>query len=124
MTDNAAGKQRRKRRFRYPAPLPAPGFSACLYVRLAPKDVAMFRFLLEAEDNLAYISTADRWACVLRVIFSPHQEKAVRRCLESMRDTVTFSIILDGAPRRGADEKDKNRNSAAPGLNENIRQIR
>lgn len=86
------GKSPKKRRFR--PPLPAPEFSSCLYVRLRPCDVAMFRFLLEAEDNLAYMSTVDRWACVLRVVFSPHQAKAVRLYLESMRERIPFEIIL------------------------------
>ena len=88
------GAERRKRRFRYPPPLPAPAFSSCLYVRLAPRDVAMFRFLLEAEDNLAYMSTVDRWASVARVTFSPHQENALRACLETLRDRVAFTIVM------------------------------
>lgn len=94
MPDSRPRKKRRARRF--PPPLPAPRFSSCLYVRLAPRDVAMFRFLLEAEDNLAYMSTVDRWACVLRVTFSPHQEVAARRYLESMREKIDFEIIMAG----------------------------
>ena len=95
--DKAPGKKKqRARKFRYPAPLPAPRFSACLYVRIAPQDVAMFRFLLEAEDNLAYMSTVDRWACVLRVTFSPHQRNSVLRYLETMRERIGFTIILEG----------------------------
>ena len=86
-------KKRKPKKFRYPAPLPAPKFSSCLYVRLDPKDVAMFRFLLEAEDNLAYATTVDRWSCAVRVTFSPHQEKAVRAYLETMRERVRFEII-------------------------------
>lgn len=82
---------RKKRRFA--PPLPAPVLSGCLYVRIAPADVAMFRFLLEAEDNLAYMSTVDRWASVLRVTFSPHQRKAVHAYLDTMRDRIRFEII-------------------------------
>lgn len=93
MPDSQARKKRRGRKFRYPDPLPAPHFSSCLYVRLDPRDVAMFRFLLEAEDNLAYMSTVDRWSCVLRVTFSPHQEDAVRRYLETMRERIVFSVV-------------------------------
>ena len=96
MPDSPARKKRRVRKFRYPAPFPAPRFSACLYVRIAPKDVAMFRFLLEAEDNLAYMSTVDRWACVLRITFSPHQAKTVNRYLETMRGMIAFDVILSG----------------------------
>lgn len=91
--EHEKGPRRRARKFRHPAPLPAPRFSSRLYVRLAPKDVAMFRFLLEAEDNLALMSTVDRWSCVLRVTFSPHQEEAVRRHLAAMRETVAFEEV-------------------------------
>jgi len=99
MPDNRPRKKQRARRF--PPPLPAPRFSSCLYVRLAPRDVAMFRFLLEAEDNLAYMSTVDRWACVLRVTFSPHQEAAARRYLKTMREKIDFEIILAGEDAQG-----------------------
>ncbi len=95
MPDNATAgqKKRRARKFHYPAPLPTPKFSSRLYVRLDMRDVAMFRFLLEAEDNLAYASTVDRWSCVLRVSFSPHQEQAVWKYLETMRERVPFKIL-------------------------------
>lgn len=84
-----------KRKRRLPRPLPAPEFSGCVYVRLAAGDVAMFRFLLEAEDNLAYISTVDRWSSALKVVFSPHQKKAVLEYLESMRGVIPFTLIFD-----------------------------
>ena len=89
----APGKRRRARKMR--PPLPAPRFSSCLYVRLASADVAMFRFLLEAEDNLAYISTVDRWASVLRVTFSPHQADAVRDCLAAIQTRIPFACVYD-----------------------------
>lgn len=92
MTQASTSSKKRKKR-RLPPPLPAPMISSCLYVRLAPADVAMFRFLLEAEDNLAYMSTVDRWASVLRVTFSPHQQKAVQEYLETMREQIVFEII-------------------------------
>ena len=96
------GSAARKKKRRFRPPLPAPRLSSRLYVRLRPADVAMFRFLLEAEDNLAYMSTVDRWACVLRVVFSPHQAAAVRRYLTSMRELVPFDVILDpDLPERG-----------------------
>ncbi|MCC8194308.1 MAG: DUF4911 domain-containing protein [Deltaproteobacteria bacterium] len=63
-------------------------------MRLAPRDVAMFRFLLEAEDNLAFMTTVDRWACVVCVVFSPHHAAAVRRYLETMREAIPFDVIL------------------------------
>lgn len=93
MPNNAPpGKKRGKRRFA--PPLPAPKLSSRLYVRLAPRDVALFRFLLEAEDNLAYITTVDRWRSVVCVTFSPHQERAVLEYLDSMRERIAFTVIF------------------------------
>lgn len=89
------GRKAKKRARRFRPPLPAPRFSSCVYVRLKPSDVAMFRFLLEAEDNLAYASTVDRWASVVRVVFSPHQAEAVREYLAATRELVPFTVIYD-----------------------------
>ncbi len=83
----------RKRKIRYRPPLPAPARSGRIYLRLAPRDVAMFRFLLEAEDNLGYMTVLDRWRALLKVTYSPHQEKAVRACLATMREMLDLEII-------------------------------
>lgn len=81
------------RKKRLPPLLLAPKWSAQLYVRIAERDIALFRFLLEAQDHLGYMSVIDFNAAVLKVVFSPHQEKEMRDYLESMRQTVTFSVV-------------------------------
>lgn len=81
------------RKKRPPLLLPAPKRSARLYARIAERDIALFRFLLEAWDNLGYMSVVDCNAAVLKVVFSPHQEREMRECLESMRRTVDFTVI-------------------------------
>ena len=74
------GKSARK-----PGPaLPPPRSSLRFLVRLAPRDVAMFRFMLEAYDNLAYFTVLDARETLLSVVCSPHQERDVRRALEDM----------------------------------------
>ena len=76
------GKNARK-----PGPaLPPPRSSLRFLVRLAPQDMAMFRFLLEAYDNLAYFTVLDARETLLSVVYSPHQELAVRRALEDMSE--------------------------------------
>jgi len=78
------GKNARK-----PGPaLPPPGSSLRFLVRLAPRDVAMFRFLLEAYDNLAYFTVLDAGETLLTVVCSPHQEDAVRRALQGIGEQV------------------------------------
>ncbi len=54
-----------------------PGWSQRLYLALAKKDIAFFRFLLESEDNLAYMSVVDRYESVLKLTFAPGQRQEV-----------------------------------------------
>lgn len=44
----------------------------------------MFRFLLEAYDNLAYFTVLDAREALLSVVYSPHQEDAALRALEDI----------------------------------------
>ena len=77
--------RQRGKHIRKPGPaLPAPRSSLRFLVRLTPRDVAMFRFLLEAYDNLAYFTVLDAGETLLSVVCSPQQEDAVRRALEDM----------------------------------------
>ncbi|MEG6504676.1 DUF4911 domain-containing protein [Nitratidesulfovibrio sp. 1201_IL3209] len=119
-----------RKRPRKPAPpLPPPRESSRLYARVAPRHIAMFRFLLEAQDNLGYMTVLDRGVggiggvggggtvgaagcaddeigadtngtapgtgadAVLKIVFSPHQEREMRAFLESMRAAIPFDIF-------------------------------
>jgi hypothetical protein len=90
----------RKKRFRFRPGrlLPPPARSARIYVRIDRAMVHMFRFLLEAQDNLGFMTVADRWGAVLQVRFSPHQEAEMRDFLQDMRQTLDFSIV-EGVPQ-------------------------
>jgi hypothetical protein len=74
-------------------PLPPAERSGRLLVRLAPEHVAMFRFLLEARDNLAGFTVLDRRECLLKVFFSPHQERDVRRELAAVGEAVPLTVM-------------------------------
>ncbi len=67
----------KKPRRRPRTPYAPPATSARLYVRLAPRHVALLRFLLEAEDNLALPTVVDRFAAVVRLVFSPDETDRV-----------------------------------------------
>lgn len=70
----------------------AASYSSSLYVKLAPSDVGMFRFLLEAYDNLALFSVLDKYGAILKVFYSPHQEKEVMQALQSIQTLVPLYI--------------------------------
>lgn len=73
-------------------PLPPPHHSAQLLVRLDPTQVGMFRFLLEAYDHVAYFTVLDRHEALLKVVFSPHCEGAVRSTLAEIAVSLSLQI--------------------------------
>jgi hypothetical protein len=73
-----------------------PAWSHRLYLRLDPYDVAMLRFLIEAYDNLGYVTVVDRFAAIAKITYAPGNEKAVRRFLADARAT----LRLDEVPMR------------------------
>lgn len=72
-------------------PLPAPSGSGRLLVRLAPEHIALFRFLLEAYDNLAFFTVLERRTALLKLVFSPQRERALRRALAEMAQNLPFT---------------------------------
>ncbi len=80
------------RRRRYTSPPTPPGHSQRLYVHVAPAAIGMFRFLLEAQDNLGYMSVVNKFDGILQVVFSPHQAHEMHAFLESMQEIIPFSI--------------------------------
>ena len=85
-------ESKRKRKPRKPKPaLPPPGASLRFLLRLAPKDVGMFRFLLEAHDNLAYFTVLDPKEALLTLVCSPHQEHGARAAMDGIATVVPVS---------------------------------
>lgn len=78
-------------------PMPAPPHSRQngsqrLYVTLASKDVAKFKFLLEGYDNLAVMSILDKYASVAQLRFAPGQYRAIKRFLENIAPEIPFTV--------------------------------
>lgn len=63
-----------------------------LIVRLAPENVAMFRFLLEAHDNLAIFTALDRGLALLKIMFAPESREEVEKTLNEISQTVPLQI--------------------------------
>jgi hypothetical protein len=71
----------------------ASGFSFISYIRLAPADTRLFRYLLEARDNVAYTSVIDRKACILKVVFTPSMKEELRQTLQELRQSCPFEVL-------------------------------
>lgn len=93
MTITQTASKRRKRKPVKLWPLPAPQNSSVLYVKVLPKDVGMFRFLLEARDNLALFTVLDRHGAVLKIMYSPHQKKLVVEALQGMMEVIPIEFL-------------------------------
>lgn len=63
-------------------------YSDRLLVRLAPCHVAMFRFLLEAHENLALFSVLERRAALLKLFFAPQSRGEVIKALEDISRSI------------------------------------
>ena len=71
--------------------LPPAARSARCYVYVNPSQVRIFRYFLEAEDNLGIMTVVDRWRAALLIRFSPDQESRLLERLEEMRTAVPFT---------------------------------
>lgn len=76
----------------------APRFSQRLYLTLDPRQVGLFRFLLEAHDNLAYFTVLDKRRALLALIFAPGQRRAVDAALAAIGQAVPLAVIEPLAP--------------------------
>jgi hypothetical protein len=65
-------------------PYRPPAASGRLYVRLLARHVALLKFLLEAEDNLALPTVVDRFAAVVRLQFCPEAARRVEGFVQDL----------------------------------------
>lgn len=48
--------------------------------------------MLEAYDNLAYFTVLERRTALLKLVFSPQRERALRRALAEMTQSLPFTV--------------------------------
>ena len=72
---------------------PVPTGSARLYVRLASANVSLLTFFLQAEDNLALPTVVDRFAAVVRLIYSPDEAGRVETFLRDFTAVCPETVV-------------------------------
>lgn len=82
----------RRRRDRS-VPLPPAHESAALYLRLPAEQTALFRFLLEAYENVAYFTVLDRKQALIKYIFSPHMREQAEAALAAIARSVPLERL-------------------------------
>lgn len=74
-------------------PIPNARWSSRIYLRLKPCDIAVLKFLLEANDNLAYLSTVSPHTAVARLVFAPEQEDEVRAFMATVAEQTPWTEV-------------------------------
>ena len=95
---SAPAKKRKARRGRVHS---APERSSRVYIYIDPSQVHLFRFHLEAHDNLGIMTVVDRWRAALMLRYSPHEEKRIAAFLAGLPESLSLSIV--SALGRGTD---------------------
>ena len=71
-----------------------PRYSSRMYLQLVPDGISLLKFLLEAEDNLAYLSTVSPHTAVVKLVFAPGREREVQDFLVTARRQVAFCGVV------------------------------
>lgn len=84
MKSSESGSRKGRRRKPRPwPPAPPERSSRVLYAQIPRSQIAIYRFLIEAYDNLAIMSVVDRFRAVIKLRFLPDAERTLRSLLIS-----------------------------------------
>ncbi|MEZ7195877.1 DUF4911 domain-containing protein [Pseudodesulfovibrio sp. 9FUS] len=72
---------------------PPPQWSERTYVRIAPSDIGLFRFLLEGYDNLGVFTVVNKFKGILLLRYSPHLKREVRTFLKAAATEMDVAIL-------------------------------
>lgn len=80
-----------------------PSSPGHIYCKLPPENIAMFRFLLEARDNLAQFTVLERKTALLKIFFPAGNYWLAQRFLDEtatelnlMRETLPYPRSSSG----------------------------
>ncbi len=68
--------------------------SCARYLTVAPEDIALFRFLLEAYDNTGYCTVLERSAAHLKIVHTKDMEHALDRALAEIGRTLVVREVF------------------------------
>jgi len=69
-------------------------FSRRTYVQLMRKDIALFKFLLESRDNLAYLTVIDKYKAVVQVVCGYGFENELDEFFSSAGEEMFLKIVF------------------------------
>lgn len=72
---------------------------------MPPANIAMFRFLLEAKDNLAQFTVLERKTALLKIFFPPDNYWAAQRFLDEIAVELNLMREIEALPYGGTSGK-------------------
>ncbi|MDC0336207.1 DUF4911 domain-containing protein [Pseudodesulfovibrio sp.] len=73
---------------------PPPTRSERMYIRIDPAKIGLFRFLLEANDNLGIFTVANKFKGILQLRFSPHQKREMKQFLKGVGSEMEVEVVM------------------------------
>ncbi len=71
----------------------APPGVAPIFIEIAPRDIALLKFLFESYEGVAVVRTLDKRRALLVALVSRDFEHVARGMLDSLRDSLTFREV-------------------------------
>ncbi len=68
-------------------------WSARQYIRIPRREIVFFKFMLEAEHNLALMTVVDKYDAVIALRFAPGQQWEVQDFLSRMQDEMPLELL-------------------------------
>lgn len=62
-------------------------------MRVAPSDIALFRFLLEGYDNLGVFTVVDKFEGILLLRYSPHLRREMKTFLKAAATEMAIEVL-------------------------------
>ena len=72
---------------------PAPVRSERVYVQIEPSNIGLFRFLLEAHDNLGIFTVTNKYKGILLLRYSPHQAPEIKRFIKQVASEMDITTV-------------------------------
>ena len=67
--------------------------SVCRYLRIHPRDIAVFRFLLEAYGHVGYFSVLEKQQALLKFVYSNDMSILAERTLSEIAETLPIEDV-------------------------------
>ncbi|MCA1743688.1 MAG: DUF4911 domain-containing protein [Desulfovibrionales bacterium] len=70
-------------------------YSRRIYVHIERKDIALFKFLLESRDNLAYLTVIDKYRAVVQVVCGYGFEDEIDEFLSAAGQEMPVNVVWE-----------------------------